>query len=246
MTFPEFTNWALAQGSVDKIQGSPNSELKGECVSLINQYLSKVHGITAGAWGHARSWGNDNNPIRQWFYPVNKSQAGDIGVDMNGTYGHIWIYRDNDILEQNGRVARRVTISPDRNATVILRPKAGMPKGVDMISRDQVKDIYRVFLGREAGNDEAQGWVGDWARAFYGIKDSAEGQAYRARQAAEKAVAEANRGELAQAKARLVEAQKALEEERAKATEDTKTVDKAAGLWQTLKELFQTISTRKK
>lgn len=245
MTLNEFTNWALAQGSVGK---ATDGGYVGECVSLINQYLSKVHGINAGAWGHAKAWADPSNPIRQWFTPVSRSQAGDIGVSTAGTYGHIWIYRDSDILEQNGRVARRVTISPDRNATVILRPKAGMPKpqGVDMINADQVKDLYRVFLGREASQQEANSWVGDWARAFYGIKDSAEGQAYRAKQAAEKAVAEAQRGELADARAKLSEAQKALETERAKATEDTKTLDQGAAAAQGFWAFIQSLLTRKK
>ena len=245
MTFNDFCNWALAQGSVGK---ATDGQYVGECVSLINQYLSKVHGINAGAWGNAAAWANSNHPIRQWFTPVTRSQAGDIGVSTAGQYGHIWIYRDNDIIEQNGRVARKVTISPDRNATVILRPKAGMPKpqGEDMINRDQVKDLYRVFLGREAGDNEAQGWVGPWDRAFYGIKDSQEGQAYRAKLAAEKAAAEALKKQVEElstrptkaelqaaldavnaAQAKADEATKKLEEERAKAQADQEKVSQA-------------------
>lgn len=250
MTFNEFQNWALNAGSVGK---ATDGQYVGQCVSLINQYLSKVHGINAGAWGNAKDWASTNNPIRQWFTPVNQSQPGDIGVSTagGGGYGHIWIYTANGILEQNGRVPLKVTTSPDRNATVILRPKAGMPQapkpqGVDMINADQVKDLYRVFLGREASQGEANSWVGDWARAFYGIKDSAEGQAYRAKQAAEKAVAEAQRGELADARAKLSEAQKALETERAKATEDTKTLDQGAAAAQGFWAFIQSLLTRKK
>lgn len=153
MTFNEFTNWALAQGSVGK---ATDGQYVGECVSLINQYLSKVHGINAGAWGNAAAWANSNHPIRQWFTPVTRSQAGDIGVSTAGQYGHIWIYRDNDIIEQNGRVARKVTISPDRNATVILRPKAGMPKPQGVVMDTNAgKELYRTGLHREAENDSA-------------------------------------------------------------------------------------------
>ena len=153
MTFNEFTNWALAQGSVGK---ATDGQYVGECVSLINQYLSKVHGINAGAWGNAKDWAKPDHPIRQWFTPVNRSQAGDIGVDTRGDYGHIWIYRDNDIIEQNGRVARKVTISPDRNATVILRPKAGMPKPQGVVMDTNAgKELYRTGLHREAENDSA-------------------------------------------------------------------------------------------
>lgn len=241
MTFPDFTNWALSQGSVGKATNLETGDFKGQCVSLINQYLYKVHGISAGSWGDAKVWANTNHPIRQWFTPVNQSQAGDIGISTSGVYGHIWIYRDKDILEQNGRRNKEVTISPDRNATVILRPKAGMPQppkpqGVDMINADQVKDLYRVFLGREASQSEANSWVGDWAKAFYGIKDSDEGKAYRAKQAAERAVAEASKSELAAAKAALVAANKALAEAQAKSTEDSQLLDAGGSL---LKKLLK-------
>ena len=47
-----------------------------------------------------------------------------------------------------------------------------------MITADQAKDLYRVFLGREATQAEANMWTTDtWANAFYKIKDSAEAQA---------------------------------------------------------------------
>lgn len=250
MTLQQFQDWALSQGQVGK---ATDGSYVGQCVSLINQYLSKVHGINAGAWGDAKAWANDSNPIRQWFTPVNQSQPGDIGVSTAGQYGHIFIYTANGILEQNGRVPLRVTTSPDRNATVILRPKAGMPSapqgGQDMINADQVKDLYRVHLGREASQAEANSWVGDWARAFYGIKDSAEGNAYRAKLAAEKAAAEALKKQVAElstrptkaelqaaldatkaAQDKVAEATKALEE-RAKKSEDTELIEEGKGFF---------------
>lgn len=125
MTLQQFQDWALSQGQVGK---ATDGGYVGQCVSLINQYLAKVHGINAGAWGDAKAWANDTNPIRQWFTPVTQSQPGDIGVYTGGQYGHIFIYTASGILEQNGRTPLRVTASPDRNATVILRPKAGMPQ----------------------------------------------------------------------------------------------------------------------
>lgn len=149
MTLNEFSAWALSQGTVCKTNG----EFCGECVSLINQYLSKVHGINAGAWGHAKDWANASNPIRQWFTPVNQSQPGDIGVSTAGQYGHIFIYTANGILEQNGRVPLRVTSSPDRNATVILRPKAGMPQAAQGGSMGVVdRDLNRII------HSEMEGW----------------------------------------------------------------------------------------
>ena len=43
MNLKEFEKWGLSQGSV----GNPIAEgsYKGECVSLVQQYLSKVHNI---------------------------------------------------------------------------------------------------------------------------------------------------------------------------------------------------------
>lgn len=152
MTLPEFQAWSLGQGSVGK---ATDGGYVGECVSLINQYLSKVHGINAGAWGHAKSWADGANPIRQWFTAVNQSQPGDIGVSTSGPYGHIWIYTANGILEQNGRVSRKVSASPDRGATVILRPKAGMPanqsQGGDMPTKVNT-GLLRII------HTEMEGW----------------------------------------------------------------------------------------
>jgi len=162
MTLNEFSAWALSQGTVCKTDGT----FCGECVSLINQYLSKVHGINAGAWGHAKDWANTSNPIRQWFVPVNQSQAGDIGISgavPGNPYGHIWIYQANTILEQNGRVARKVTISPDRNAVVILRPKAGMPQGGSM--GKVTTPLLRII------HSEMEGW--DLDRTHRGEYDAA-------------------------------------------------------------------------
>lgn len=262
MTFPEFVNWALAQGSVDKVQGSPNGELKGQCVSLINQYLSKVHGIEAGAWGHAKAWANDTNPIRQWFYPVNRSQAGDIGVYTGGQYGHIWIYRDNDIIEQNGRVPLKVTISPDRNASVILRPKAGMPQAQggnmpSLVNQGDVNNIYEKELGRSNGGD-GNGWVGQpWPQVWYGVKDSPEGQAYNAKVATalagydtlKKQVEELSSrptkeqlqavvDKVTELNGKLDEADKALEDAKNQKTQDTQLLDEGKNAFDWLTRLI--------
>jgi len=41
-----------------------------------------------------------------------------------------------------------------------------------------VKDLYRIFLGREASDAEANSWATQtWDKTFYGIKDSPEAQA---------------------------------------------------------------------
>lgn len=166
MTLQQFQDWALAQGSVGK---ATDGGYVGQCVSLINQYLSKVHGINAGAWGDAKAWANDTNPIRQWFTPVNQSQPGDIGVYTGGQYGHIFIYTASGILEQNGRVPLRVTASPDRNATVILRPKAGMPaaQGGSNVATKVTKETLRMIHSEMEGWPLAETHAGKFDAAFW-------------------------------------------------------------------------------
>lgn len=167
MDLNTFKNWALSQGSVDKVQGSPNSELKGQCVSLINQGLYKMHGILAGAWGHAKTWADPNNPIRQYFDVVQTSKPGDIGIDTRGTYGHIWWYLDNAILEQNGAKALKVTVSPDRNASLILRRK-GTPQsqgGGDMPTKVDT-GLLRIIHSEMEGWDYEKTHRGDFDAQF--------------------------------------------------------------------------------
>lgn len=272
MTLNEFQQWALSQGQVAKTDGG----FPGQCVSLINRYLASVHGISAGAWGDAKAWANTNHPIRQWFTPVNQSQPGDIGVSTagGGGYGHIWIYTANGILEQNGRVPLRVTTSPDRNATVILRPKAGMPQGGDMAKVD--RDLNRIVHSEMEGWDLDRTHKGEYDAQFaaaWGGRDLGEmvrekwgknGAWRNRRQAAlnfydkyqstigelssrpTKAELEAANAKLAQEAKKVEEAQKALEIERAKATVDTKTLDQGASAVQGIWGFIQSLLKRNK
>ena len=70
MNLEQFKNWAVSQGSVAKTNG----QYAGECVSLINQYCSKVFGFTAGAWGNAKDWAT-NGTVAQYFDKVGSPQA---------------------------------------------------------------------------------------------------------------------------------------------------------------------------
>jgi hypothetical protein len=163
LNLDQFKNWAVNEGSVAKTDGG----YLGECVSLINQYLSKVYGIQAGAWGNAYAWANDNNPVRAYFDKVGSPQAGDIGVmgtNYGGGLGHIFIYLSpTTILEQNGRVARKVsTGSAYANPIAILRRKgAPAPEGGDMPAR--IQDIQKIAYwaqGIPPDYPDLQLWVG--------------------------------------------------------------------------------------
>lgn len=126
MNLEQFKNWAISQGSVGKFT---DGNYIGECVSLINQYLGRVIGIRAGSWGNAKDWAT-NGEVTKYFDKVSSPQAGDIGVSgatPTNPYGHIWIYlTPNLILEQNGKVSRKVSTSaPYLKPIAILRRKGG-------------------------------------------------------------------------------------------------------------------------
>lgn len=126
MNLKEFGDWALAQGSV--ANPPPNNKYKGQCVSLIQQYLYRVFGIPFQAHGNAKDWAYN---IPDGFTKVNGTpQKGDIIVyganyPGSGGYGHIGFMDYNyKFFEQNGAkslaVSYRDTIPSGYIA--ILRP----------------------------------------------------------------------------------------------------------------------------
>ena len=113
MNLREFEKWALAQRSV--ANPAPDGGFKGQCVSLVQQYLDKVCGIGFKARGNAKNWAN--NIIEGWdkFDVSNTVKAGDILVYTSGTYGHIVIVdADLQCLEQNRNFNGIVTVSTIR------------------------------------------------------------------------------------------------------------------------------------
>jgi len=159
MTLDQFQNWVLSQGSVAKTDGG----FVGECVSLINQYLSKVYGIQAGAWGNAKDWVNNGN-VLQHFDRVGDLQRGDIvvwGPNFGDGYGHIGIYLGNgQLLDQNGRIARRVAVGSVYPGYIgILRRKGTTNQGGEMAKDSKVDDVtvqltYNLGLDRAASANE--------------------------------------------------------------------------------------------
>ena len=126
MNLKEFGDWALAQGSV--ANPPPNNKYKGQCVSLIQQYLYRVFGIPFQAHGNAKDWAYN---IPDGFTKVSGTpQKGDIIVyganyPGSGGYGHIGFMDYNyKFFEQNGAkslaVSYRDTIPSGYIA--ILRP----------------------------------------------------------------------------------------------------------------------------
>lgn len=129
MNLKEFENWALAQGSV----GNPTAEgsYKGECVSLTQQYLSKVFGIPFKARGNAKDWANIIIEGFNKFAPDNTPKAGDILVYDWGKFGHIVIVTaDGKSLEQNKNGDGRITVGEIEKGYVMIHRPAHVDLGI--------------------------------------------------------------------------------------------------------------------
>jgi hypothetical protein len=172
----QFRAWALAQGSVGKYQ---DGSLKGQCVSLVNQYCWRVINVPAEAWGHAYAWGNDNNPNREWLYEVSSIQAGDIivyGKNFTPVFGHIGIaLGGGQILDQNGRKPLKVAQGAIyKGYEVILRRKAVAPPQEDNMypNREQVLKMYERDQGRVPSEAEIANFLTiQWWPLFLSMTD---------------------------------------------------------------------------
>lgn len=147
MNLPQFKDWAIKQGSVAKTDGG----YPGECVSLLNQYLAKVFGIQAGAWGHAKDWATSANVLSHFDKVSGTPQAGDIIVydgRFGGGYGHIAIaLGNNQMLDQNGAGNGRIrTGSVWPNYSAILRRKGSSTSQGGNMTPEQIAEIRRVQL----------------------------------------------------------------------------------------------------
>lgn len=150
MNLREFEKWALAQGSVANPE--PDFGFKGECVSLIQQYLYQVCGIPFKARGNAKDWAN--NIIEGWdkFDISNTLKAGDILVYTTGKYGHIVIVNaDLKCLEQNWNYNKKVTVSEIRKGySCILRSRKAIDVGTSeeqATNGDKTAITYTVKKG---------------------------------------------------------------------------------------------------
>lgn len=126
MNLAEFGSWGLAQGSV----ANPNGTYKGQCVSLIQQYLDKVLGVPYRSRGNAKDWVT-NYPANIFEKLSNQValQPGDVlvyGKNYGGGYGHIGLIDINGkFYDQNGvkRKAVGYRDQPFKNYVCVLRPK---------------------------------------------------------------------------------------------------------------------------
>lgn len=88
MTFDKFIVTYKVGKSYDYAGG-----YKGECVSLVKNYIKQVLGFTPQSIGNAKEYWNKRNGdyIKAHFKAVSKPKRGDLFVRTSGTYGHIGI-----------------------------------------------------------------------------------------------------------------------------------------------------------
>ena len=150
MSLKEFGEWATKEKSV--ANPAPNNKYKGQCVSLIQQYLNKVFGMKFKARGNAKDWAVN---IPEGFKKMSKSTKlakGDILVygTSYGKYGHVgMIDADGNYLDQNGlkalKVAKRST--PLKGYICILRSKKKIDIGVEEKVETVVTKTVKAVLG---------------------------------------------------------------------------------------------------
>lgn len=123
-TLQQFREWAEKQGSVGNPSGG---SYKGECVSLIQQYINQLWGIPYVARGHAAWYTPPSSHFKQMAANT-KLKPGDIiryGTNYGWGYGHIGMIDDRGrYLDQNGVISRRVgnRATPFGDIRAVFRP----------------------------------------------------------------------------------------------------------------------------
>lgn len=127
MTLAEFEAWGLKEKSV--ANPPPNNKYKGQCVSLIQQYLYRVFDKPFKAYGNAKDWAN--NYPKEYFTKLQAGVAlkpGDVlvyGANYGGGYGHIGIIgAQGNFYDQNGvkKLAIGYRNTPFSGYICVLRP----------------------------------------------------------------------------------------------------------------------------
>lgn len=135
----------------------------GECVSYVRQYMEQVDGVVTGNWGDAKDYWT-NSTVAQYYEKVASPRDGDIVVwgDDQGTFtgpaGHIGIWFQGQILNQNYGGSRRVTLNKMFSPGLLgyLRRKGERT----MLDKERVNQIVTAFHGVNANATDYAGFVG--------------------------------------------------------------------------------------
>ena len=163
MNLAEFGDWGLTQKSV----ANPEvNTYKGQCVSLIQQYLYKVFGVPYKPRGNAKDWAK--NPLPDVLEKLPNTvalQPGDIlvyGSNYGGGYGHIALIDINGkFYDQNGIKKLQVAYQdkPFNGYVCVLRPKDQSKLGINKnTAKYEIGKVYTTQVNlkvREgAGTDK--------------------------------------------------------------------------------------------
>jgi hypothetical protein len=151
----------------------------GECVSYVRQYMEQVQGIITENYGHALDFWS-NRKIDSLYEKVTSPQDGDLVVwkdddgNWTGKEGHIAIWCQGQILNQNYGGSRRVTMNKMFTSGLLgylrLKTKGGEEPMFNEGDRVNVNlALYNTDKGR------FKSVIGkSWKDAVYGIYNSDE------------------------------------------------------------------------
>jgi len=147
MNLQEFENWAVAQKQVC----NPNGTEKGQCVSLVQEYLFKVFGISEQSHGNAKDWANSIPTGFAKLAAKTALQAGDIivyGANHGGGFGHIAIIDQNEeCLQQNYTIALHVSVDKTFTKDYIAVLRHIIPTPAKPVIAPVVPKTYTVKSG---------------------------------------------------------------------------------------------------
>lgn len=144
-----------------------NSNLTGQCVSLVQQYINQCLNQPMKARGNAKDW--KNSYVREGLGKiVSVPRKGDLlvyGESMGGGYGHIAIYVDGDrMYDQNNSTHDNLKAGYSRifGGYTVLRPNTELIEEVVNTNKKLVLpanvDKWRVYpldkapvVGNECG-----------------------------------------------------------------------------------------------
>lgn len=136
---------------IDKTKGKkialPNGSQKGQCVSLVQQYIHQCLGQPIKARGHAKQW--KTTYVNEGLGKITKNpKYGDIIVYDVGKYGHIAIYINSNIMyDQNNGYHDNYRAGYGKQLKVkatYLRPNVSLIPDTDIYT----KGVYRLLYNK--------------------------------------------------------------------------------------------------
>jgi len=139
---------------IDKTKGTKvdvpwgNGKLKGQCVSLVQQYIGQCLGQPMKPRGNAKDW--KNTYVKEGLGKIVKNpQYGDIIVYNIGQFGHIAIYIDkNTMYDQNNGYHDNYRAGYGKliKGGTYLRPNVSLIPDTDIYTTGDYRLLYAKAL----------------------------------------------------------------------------------------------------